>query len=187
MERRYTQRRGDFTRPYRLKDVQIEHPGDNLYGRAPKLQKRLLPANPSSLSFATKEPGENSAKRPKQGPERNGNVTYHEFMTFDQGGSATIASDNKKLCSIVAIQKSKVRAINPKIRPPSIRGNIVKLIDVFERDGDTIMVYKQMDVSLRSINSIPGLEWSVHEIAAVCKEVKRFTPGQSLARSVLLT
>ena len=57
----------------------------------------------------------------------------------------------------MAIKRSKVKSRNNVIKVPSIYSNVVNLIKVFNKDGKTYIVYKQMDVSLKLINSIPKL------------------------------
>ena len=168
MERRITQLRGDG---FRLNTSRTE---ENALSAKPSRfpLKRPIPANPSSLSFVgggeTAKLSVKSVKRPHGGERR---VSYHEFLKLDQAGPAAICSDNTQACSIVAIKRSKVRTRNKTFKIPSICINIVDLIEVFDKDGETFLVYEQMDVSLRLINSIPKLQWNEHEIAAVCKEV----------------
>lgn len=49
--------------------------------------------------------------------------------------------------------------------------NIVNILDIFIKDQQLYIVYEQIDVSLRLINSLPGGGWEPFEIVAICKEV----------------
>ena len=173
-ERRITQLRGDTTRPLLLSGDKGHHRDIPLPEKPPRtLQKRPLPANPSQLSFEPKRTAEQAAKRLKTSTEHRPLAAYHKFLKLDQAGPATIASDSNSTCSMVAIKCSQVKS-NDAI--PPIRGlpgdNIVNLIEIFrETDGNIYMVYEQMDVSLRGVNSIAHGYWNSHEIAAICKEV----------------
>lgn len=135
--------------------------------------KRQIPANPSSLSFIGEGQAVRSVKSVQRPQGEDRRVTYHEFLKLDQAGPAVICCGNTQDCSIVAIKRSKVKARNTTFKLPSKCNNVVDLIEFFEKDGETFMVYEQMDVSLRLINSIPKLQWNEHEIAAVCREVSR--------------
>ena len=110
-------------------------------------------------------------KRTEHHQSEERRVAYHEFLKLDQAGPAVICSGNTQYCSIVAIKRSKVKAQNNVVKFPSICSNVVDLIEVFDKDGEIYMVYEQMDVSLRLINSIPKLRRNEHEIAAVYREV----------------
>ena len=57
----------------------------------------------------------------------------------------------------MAIKRSRVKSRNNVIKVLSICSNVVDLIEVFDKDGETYIVYEQIDVSLRLINSIPKL------------------------------
>ena len=183
--RRVTQLRGQTTRPLLLTDGEGKQHETPLPEPPPKtLQKRLLPANPNQLSFEPKAVVEQAPKRLKVSIERRPLAVYHQFMIFDQAGSATIASDSTKMCSLVAIKCSRVKS-NDAV--PPIRGlpaqNIVNLIDMFrEADAKIYMVYELMDVSLRVVNSIAHGYWNSHEIATICKEVTDPKPHLRVGR-----
>ena len=167
MERRITQLRGDHSTEGVFVDSIRKHNTDTaLSVKSPQVPskrtfapKRAFPIKPSASPVIGKE----------QAEERH--VTYHEFLKLDQAGPAVICSENTKDCAIVAVKRSKVNVKNNNLKVPNICHNVVDLIEVFDRDGGLYMVYEQMDVSLRLINSIPKLRWNEHEIAAVCREV----------------
>ena len=170
--RRVTQLRGDTARPLLLADEKASGYDIPFPEYPPRtLQKRPLPANPSQLSFEPKLPVEQPAKRVKALTGDTSHAVYHKFMTLDQAGPATIASDSARTCSLVAIKRSRVKS-NDKL--PPIKGlpgtNVVNLIDMFRENGEIYMVYEQMDVSLRGVNGI-AQGWNSHEIAAICREV----------------
>lgn len=170
MERRTTQLRGDSSGIWRntfRKETENALPAKG--SRFPL--GRPIPANPSSLSFVPGVQTVRSVRSVKPSRDEERRITYHEFLKLDQAGPAVICSGNTQDCSIVAIKRSKVKARNSTIKIPSVCSNVVELVEVFDKDGETYMVYEQMDVSLRLINSIPKLQWNEHEIAAVCKEV----------------
>lgn len=171
MERRTTQLRGGPINDILLNSTRKENTEKTLSKPARIPLKRPIPTNPSSLSFAGRDPITKPVKRTKYQQNEERRVAYHEFLKLDQAGPAVICSGNTQDCSIVAIKRSKVKSRNNVVKVPSICSNVVDLIEVFDKDGETYMVYEQMDVSLRLINSIPKLRWNEHEIAAVCREV----------------
>ena len=99
-------------------------------------------------------------------------TSYQAFMPLDQAGPATIARDNLKDGTFVAIKRVKRADRNPVYRTPDFTSEHVNILDMFlEGDEDIIIVYEQMDVSLRHIVAVVGGPLQAFEIAAVCKEV----------------
>ena len=172
MERRITQLRGDSINGFLVNNIRKENTENASSVKPSRFPlKRQIPANPSGLSFVERDQTVRSDKRVKLPQREERRVIYHEFLKLDQAGSAVICSGNTSDCSIVAIKRSKVKAQHTTFKIPSVCSNVVELIEIFDKDGGTYMVYEQMDVSLRLINSIPRLQWNEHEVAAVCKEV----------------
>lgn len=174
MERRVTQLRGDSINGFSVSSIRKENTENALSVKPSRFPlKRPIPVRPNNLSFVGRDQTVRPVKSVKlpQGEERR--VTYHEFLKLDQAGPAVICSDNTQECSIVAIKRMKVKAQNNTFKLPGPCSNVVELKEIFDKDGETFMVYEQMDVSLRLINSIPKLQWNEHEIAAVCREVSR--------------
>lgn len=172
MERRVTQLRGDSINGFSVSSIRKENTENALSVKPSRFPlKRPIPVRPNNLSFVGRDQTVRPVKSVKlpQGEERR--VTYHEFLKLDQAGPAVICSDNTQECSIVAIKRMKVKAQNNTFKLPGPCSNVVELKEIFDKDGETFMVYEQMDVSLRLINSIPKLQWNEHEIAAVCREV----------------
>ena len=173
MERRITQLRGDSIIGFRVNSVRQENTENALSVKPSRVAlKRPIPANPSSLSFVPGVQTVRPVRSVQLAQVEEPRITYHEFLKLDQAGPAIICSGNTQDCSIVAIKRSKVKARNTTIKIPSVCSNVVDLVEVFDKGGETFMVYEQMDVSLRLVNSIPKLQWNEHEIAAVCREVR---------------
>lgn len=173
MERRITQLRGDSINGFLVNSVRKENTENALSVKPSRFPKRPIPIHviPSKRS----SPGTDQALRPIKSvnPPQERRVTYHEFLKLDQAGPAVICSDNTQDCAIVAIKLIKVKAQNNTFKLPRPCSNVVDLKELFDKNDETFMVYEQMDVSLRLINSIPKLQWNEHEIAAICREVSR--------------
>lgn len=175
LERRHTTLRGGSARQLQQPEEKANEYDIPFPRRPPRsAQKRPFPVNTSNHSFEPIASAEVPAKRVKPAPREESRTVYHKFMTLDQAGPATVASDSTKFCALVAIKRSHVKS-NDRI--PPIKGfpaaNVVNLIDIFREDEEIYMVYEQMDVSLRAANGISQGCWNSHEIAAICKEVSR--------------
>ena len=57
----------------------------------------------------------------------------------------------------MVIKRSKVKARNSSFKVLSKYNNVINLIDFFEKEDEIFMVYEQINVSLRLINSISKL------------------------------
>ena len=124
-----------------------------------------------------------SRNKPEAAPVRNPSFTqlvpnksrtsYQAFMPLDQAGPATIARDNLKDGTFVAIKRVKRADRSPVYRTPDFTSeHLVNILDMFlEGDEEIAIVYEQMDVSLRHIVAVAGGPLQVFEIAAICKEV----------------
>lgn len=98
--------------------------------------------------------------------------SYHEFMALDQAGPAVIARENVEDGSFVAIKR--VKRVDPKPAyhiPDSKSDHLVNIKEIFLEDNDIVIVYEQMDVSLRHIMAVNGGPLQAFEIAAICKKV----------------
>ncbi len=100
-------------------------------------------------------------------------TSYHTFMPLDQAGPAVIARDNMKDRAFVAIKRVKRADRNPVYRLTDFTSDhLVNIKDMFlEGDDEIVIVYEQMDVSLRHIVAVIGGPLQAFEIAAICKEV----------------
>lgn len=97
--------------------------------------------------------------------------SYYDFMPLDQAGPAVIACDNKDR-SFVAIKRAKKSSIDDVFRIPDfVSDHVVNIKDMFLDKEEVVIVYEQMDVSLRHIMAVAGGPLQAFEIAAVCKEV----------------
>lgn len=97
--------------------------------------------------------------------------SYYDFMPLDQAGPAVIACDNKDR-SFVAIKRAKKSNIDDVFRIPDfVSDHVVNIKDMFLDKKEVVIVYEQMDVSLRHIMAVAGGPLQAFEIAAVCKEV----------------
>jgi hypothetical protein len=99
-------------------------------------------------------------------------ISYHEFMALDQGGAANMGCDNTRECNLVAIKtlrgidKNSIRGIRP-----FTGDHVVSIRDVYFDNNDLMIIYEQMDVSLRDVASILQGPFEPFQIAAICKEV----------------
>lgn len=180
LHRRVTPISGERLRPLQLlgeiaKDVAVK-------SNARLQQKRAMPISENKLSFDPSTGAGTADKKIKRTassfPDRP-KYPYSEFLRLDQAGPAVIAyCENTKACSLVAIKTSRVHShsLDPL---QTVRGdNIVSWVDIYWKEKEvTCMVYEQMDVSLRLVNSIARSRWNVYEIAAICKEVLDCIPN----------
>jgi hypothetical protein len=100
-------------------------------------------------------------------------LTYHEFMKLDQAGPAVMGCDNTRECNLVAIKRLKgvSKASKPRIQPFT-SNQVVELKDMFFDNDDLVIVYEQMEISLRAVTGIQPGPFQDFQIAAICKEVK---------------
>ena len=100
-------------------------------------------------------------------------TSYHEFMPLDQAGPAVIAHDNMNNRVFVAIKRMKRANPEPLYRVPDFKSDhLVNIRDMFlEGDHEIVIVYEQMDVSLRHVMAVTGGPLQAFEIAAICREV----------------
>ena len=94
-------------------------------------------------------------------------------MLLDQAGPAVIARDNKEDGPFVAIKRVKKADYNLIYRIPDFISNyLINIKDMFLEGNDEVMiVYEQMDISLKHIMAVTGGPLHSFEIAAICKEV----------------
>lgn len=107
-------------------------------------------------------------------------VSYNELMTRDQAGPAIIGSDNSEECRFVAIKRVKKVDNSLVHRIPSFNSDqLVEIRDMYQDNDDVVIIYEQMDVSLRHITGLLQGPLKAFQIAAICKEVRvsfdRFT------------
>lgn len=57
----------------------------------------------------------------------------------------------------MTIKRSKVNSRNNVIKVLSIYSNVIDLIKIFNKDNKTYIIYEQINISLRLINSISKL------------------------------
>ncbi|KAL9132040.1 MAG: hypothetical protein Q9217_000168 [Psora testacea] len=100
-------------------------------------------------------------------------TSYHEFMPLDQAGPAVIARDNMNDRAFLAIKRVKRVNLEPVYCVPDFTSDhLVNIKDMFlEGDDEIVIVYEQMDVSLRHIIAVTGGPLQAFEIAAICKEL----------------
>ena len=98
--------------------------------------------------------------------------SYHEFMALDQAGPAVIAHENVKDEVFVAIKRVKRVDPKPVYQIPDSRSDqLVNIKEMFLEDNKIVIVYEQMDVSLRHIMAVNGGSLQAFEITAICREV----------------
>jgi hypothetical protein len=102
-------------------------------------------------------------------------VAYHEFMVFDQAGSAIIGCDNTRERNLVAIKRLNIGIDKSLIRgiQPFTSDHVVNVRESYFDNDDLVIIYEQMDISLRYVTSILQAPFKPFQIAAICKEVSQ--------------
>lgn len=130
--------------------------------------KRQIPINTNRLSFSPK--GIESLNKKRKIEIRGSSLkAYHDFMTLDQAGPATIAYDNAH--ALFAIKSMKTEASQSTSVQLFRNDCVVNLYDVFRDRDEYRLVYECMDVSLEQVLGTPRGQLASFEIAAICKEV----------------
>ncbi len=98
---------------------------------------------------------------------------YHTFMPLDQADPTVIARDNMKDRAFVTIKRVKRADRDPVYRISNFTSDhLVNIKDMFLKDDDEIViVYEQMNVSLRHIVAVIEGSLQVFEITTICKEI----------------
>ena len=134
---------------------------------------RRLPVNVGPSFFGRTRTIEHIPKRAKQGLGDKPQHNYHEFMSLDQAGSATIAYDSEY--NLYAIKKRKAPTSSEidtqKIQAFQGSDGVVCLLDAYRSRDEVHMVYECMDASLRQVLATPRGQLSPCEIAVICREV----------------
>jgi hypothetical protein len=172
--------------------------------RKPQLASHGLPKNTTrhslqntsmpSLSSPAKRLSRDGAGPYRSDPTYNGNkvtgskyprteqqirtsprVAYHEFMVFDQAGSAIIGCDNTRERNLVAIKRLNIGIDKSLIRgiQPFTSDHVVNVRESYFDHDDLVIIYEQMDISLRYVTSILQAPFKPFQIAAICKEVSQ--------------
>ena len=147
--------------------------GEAALKRKAHVLERKIPINPTqTLLAATAEVDreyiiERSQTEINTSPQRS----YHEFMSFDQAGPATIAYDSSH--NLYAIKKYKYDEDKGKCAARLFKkDSLVSIQDLFWRDGEICIVYECMDISLQHILATPRGYLAATEIAVICKQVR---------------
>lgn len=130
--------------------------------------ERKIPIKPSySLLAAAREDSyatESGRTEIRNSPRRS----YHEPMSFDQAGPATIAYDSSY--SLYAIKRYKCNLDNErKIFHRFKHSALVNIQDLIRKEHEIHVVYECMDVSLQHILATPRGHLASLEIAVICK------------------
>lgn len=104
------------------------------------------------------------------------------FLKINEAGPALLAYRNKEptAFSIVVIRTAKLPSESSK----NVMGrlvnashqNVVHLEAAYYHEQTFHLVYEPMDVSLSQVQSSPKIPSRPYEIAAICKEVRSFSP-----------
>ena len=143
----------------------------------PPLENRKKNSSPSKSRFPNSNQGGNDVTVPRQSKDEKlartfPNRSYHHLMTIEQAGSAVIGVDDTDRRKRVAIKRIRKPEGSVYQVPPSNCDQIVNIQDMYIEDGDVVLVYEQMDVSLRHMTGIlPGQRLKAFQIAAICREV----------------
>ena len=93
-------------------------------------------------------------------------------MALDQSGAANMGCDNTRKCNLVTIKtlreidKNSIRGIRP-----FTGDHVISIRNVYFDNNDLIIIYEQIDVSLRDVASILQSPFEPFQIAAICKEI----------------
>jgi len=94
-------------------------------------------------------------------------------MTRDQARSIIIDSDNSEKCNFVAIKRVKKVDNSLVHRISSFNSDqLVEIRDMYQDNDDVVIIYEQMNVSLRHIIDLLQDSLKVFQIAAICKKIK---------------
>jgi serine/threonine protein kinase len=93
-------------------------------------------------------------------------------MVLDQAGSAVIACDNTRERKLVAIKRFKgIDQSSTRKIPPFRSDHVVNIKETYFDNDDMVIVYEQMDISLRNVTSILQGPFKPFQIATICKGV----------------
>jgi hypothetical protein len=93
-------------------------------------------------------------------------------MVLNQAGSAVIACDNTAERQLVAIKRFKgINKSSMHKIAPFKNDHVVSIIETYFDGEDMVIIYEQMDISLRNVTSILQGPFKPFHIAAICKEV----------------
>jgi len=93
-------------------------------------------------------------------------------MTLNQAEPAVIARKNMKDEVFVAIKRMKRVDLKPVYHIPDLRSDqLVNIKEMFLKGDQIVIVYEQMNVSLRHIMAVNEGSLQGFEIAAICKEI----------------
>ena len=100
-------------------------------------------------------------------------TSYHEFMSLDQAEPAVITQDNVNNRVFVAVKHMKRANSEPLYCVSDFKSDhLVNIRDMFLKDNhEIVIVYKQMDVSLRHVMAVTGGLLQVFKITVICREV----------------
>jgi len=97
-------------------------------------------------------------------------------MALNQAGPAVIAHKNMKDEVFVAIKHMKRVDLKPVYHIPDSRSDqLVNIKEMFLKGNQIVIVYEQMNVSLRHIMTVNEDSLQSFEIAVICKEVSTCT------------
>ncbi len=139
------------------------------------LESKHYTSGPKSVSPIPSKPHAVTAQNHNftQVVRNKSRTSYHTFMPLDQAGPAVIAREDKEDGPFVAIKRVKRADRELVYRIPGFKNDhLVNIKDMFlECEDEIVIVYQQMDVSLRHIMAVTGGPLHSFEIAAICKEV----------------
>lgn len=152
----------------------------NIPTKASLLQKRDLKQKhhafwekPAASSHSKPDAAKESSHDSAQLVRNKSRIPYHEFMPLDQAGPAVIARNNTENGDFVAIKRMKRVDSKPVYTVPDFTSDhLVNIKDMFlEGHAEIVIIYEQMDVSLRHVMAVSGGPLQVFEIAAISREV----------------
>lgn len=150
-------------------DIRFEERKNAFLSKPASTLKRQIPINTNRLSFSPKK-SEFLNKRRKIEISNSPLEAYHDFMTLDQAGPATIAYDNAH--ALFAIKNVRLDKASPSTNIQLFKNDcVVSLYDVYRDLDGYRLVYECMDVSLEQVLGTPRGQLASFEIAAICKEV----------------
>jgi hypothetical protein len=118
-----------------------------------------------------------SKRRTEQQIKTAPQVTYHEFMVLDQAGPAVIGFDDTRERNLVAIKRLNGIDKSSMYRlRPFTSNHMVNVREAYIDHDNLVIVYEQMDISLRHITGLLLSPFEPFQIAAIYNKVSQPHP-----------
>ena len=104
-------------------------------------------------------------------------TSYHEFISLDQAKSVVIIQDNINNRVFIAVKHMKRANLKSLYHVLDFKSNyLVNIRDMFLKDDHKIViVYKQMNISLKHVITVIEDLLQVFKIMIICREISTCT------------